>query len=201
MRLSLLVLAAVAFACGPHGRALAHPHGTMQCALSVAYDNGQPTTLRSRLTLDAAHSEQMLAMVRDPATGQLDATRQLRLLFSLKAQLARHDWLLRAERQDQMAELTQQDEPRLVLAPDGRLAVDLTLAVAAPPARPVQDGASFAAWQFSCADPSLYWVAEFEPSQDPVKVTGCAQSRVTASPKVLTGAFAGHARVEVQCGR
>lgn len=198
-----LALVAAAFAVGLAGPARAHPHGTMQCALSVAYENGQPTSLQARLTLDAPHSEQMTAMLRDPATGQIDAGRQQRLLFSLKAQLARHNWLLRAQRQEQIADLTQRDEPRLLLAPDGRLVVELALNVAALETKRgsdgVPDGAPGVAWQFSCADPSLYWVAEFEPVQDPVKVAGCAKARLSASPKVLTGADAGSARAEVRC--
>jgi hypothetical protein len=194
---------AAALCLGLASPALAHPHGVMQCALSVAYENGQPASLQARLTLDAPHSEQMAATLRDPATGQLDAGRQQRLLFSLKGQLARHNWLLRAQRQEQIAELTQRDEPRLLIAPDGRLAVELALNVAAlegkrgPDGAP--DGAPAGAWQFSCADPSLYWVAEFEPVQDPVKVAGCANARLSASPKVLTGANAGSARAEVRC--
>ena len=198
-----LALVAAAFAVGLAGPALAHPHGVMQCALSVAHENGQPAWLQARLTLDAPHSEQMTAMLRDPATGQLDAGRQQRLLFSLKAQLARHNWLLQAQQQAQMAELTQRDEPRLLVAPDGRLAVELALNVAALETKRgsdgVPDGAPGAAWQFSCADPSLYWVAEFESTQDPVKVAGCANARLSASPKVLTGTNAGSARVEVRC--
>ena len=198
-----LALVAAALALGLAGPALAHPHGVMQCALSVAYENGQPTSLQARLTLDAPHSEQMTAMLRDPTTGQIDAGRQQRLLFSLKAQLARHNWLLQAQRQEQIADLTQRDEPRLLVAPDGRLAVELALNVAALETKTAQSGAPDGnpsmAWQFSCADPSLYWVAEFESTQDPVKVAGCANARLSASPKVLTGTNAGSARVEVRC--
>lgn len=181
------------------GHALAHPHGTMQCALSVAYENGQPTTLLARLTLDAPHSEQMLAMVRNTATGQLDAALQQRLLFGLKTQLARHDWLLRAQRQEQTAELTQRDEPKLVIAPDGRLAVDLALNIAVAQAKSAPDDATGQVWHYSCADPSLYWVSEFEPVQTPVATSGCLRPQVSVSPRVLTGAAAGSARAEVRC--
>jgi ABC-type uncharacterized transport system substrate-binding protein len=194
-----LALVAAALGFGLADPALGHPHGTMQCALRVAYENGQPAGLQARLTLDAPHSAEMTAMLRDPATGQLDAARQQRLLFSLKAQLARHNWLLQAQRGEQVADLTQRDEPRLLFAPDGRLAVELALNVGAVENKRAQDGASEGGWQFSCADPSLYWVAEFEPTQAPVTVAGCANARVSASSKMLTGASAGSARAEVRC--
>ena len=54
-------------------------------------------------------------MLRDPATGQLDAQRQQRFMFSLKMQLARSNWLLGAQADGIAAEFRLAREPVLVL--------------------------------------------------------------------------------------
>jgi hypothetical protein len=62
-----------------------------------------------------------------------------------------------------------------------------------------QDDATNQVWHYSCADPFLYWVSEFEAVQAPVATGDCLRPQVLLSPKVLTGATAGSARAEVRC--
>ena len=76
LRFVVAVLLTLVLALMPSGQALAHPHGTMQCSMAVIFESGRPTLLSGRLLMDAAHSKEMQAMLRDPATGQLDAQRQ-----------------------------------------------------------------------------------------------------------------------------
>ena len=179
----------------PWGAALAHPHGTMHCSLAASFEAGRPALLSGRLLMDAAHSKEMQAMLRDPATGQLDAHRQQRFMFSLKMQLARSNWLLGAQSGGVVAQLSPAGEPVLVLAEDGRVGVDVVLRM--EPANMPPD----ATWQFICADPALYWVTEFAMPSVPLAVTGCAAPVQSAAVAVATGARAGSVQVEMRCGR
>ena len=203
LRLFTLLLALL-----PWGAALAHPHGTMQCSMAVGFEAGRPVLLSGRLLMDAAHSKEMQAMLRDPATGQLDAQRQQRFMFSLKMQLARSNWLLGAESNGVAAQLAPAQEPVLVLADDGRVGVDVALRIEpATSDAAVATAATFASaapnetWQFFCADPSFYWVTEFAKRSAPLAVTGCAAPVVSMAAAVATGARAGSVQVEMRCAR
>ena len=190
--LALLLLAAVASAFS--GNVFAHPHGTMQCGMSVHFQDGRPHSVAGRLLMDHPHSSHALALLRDPATGQLDAGRQQRFLFTLKLQMARINWLLSASAQGQALNLVGASEPTLFLATDGRLGVnvDLTVDHQAPTTTDV-------VWKFSCQDPSWYWVSEFIEPESPVMVTGCSHPTLSPAVKVATGPLAGSVHVDVQC--
>lgn len=175
------------------GAVQAHPHGTMQCSMAVGFEAGRPVILSGRLLMDAAHSKEMQAMLRDPATGQLDAQRQQRFMFSLKMQLARSNWLLGAQTQGMAAPLSLAQEPVLVLADDGRVGVEVALRV--EPLTSTPD----ASWQFFCADSTLYWVTEFAAPLAPLSVTGCAAPVQSTAVSVATGARAGSVLVEMRC--
>ena len=198
-------LLAVLLTLSPCGAALAHPHGTMQCSIGVGFEAGRPALLSGRLLMDAAHSKEMQGMLRDPATGQVDAQRQQRFMFSLKMQLARSNWLLGAEVDGASAQLSPAQEPVLVLADDGRVGVDVALRI--EPAAPDTATASFASaapnvtWQFFCADPALYWVTEFATPSAPLAVTGCAVPVQDVAVAVGTGARAGSVQVAMRCVR
>ena len=205
LRVWSLALGLTCVLCGP---ALAHPHGVMQCSLAVTFEDGRPTLLSGRLLMDAAHSREMQTMLRDPVTGRLDAQRQQRFMFSLKMQLARSNWLLGAEVEGVVASLAPAGEPMLVLTEDasveGRVGVDVKLRIESAPVMPSGGGAdapSAAAWQFSCADPTFYWVTEFITPSAPLAVVGCATPVHSMPVAVATGARAGSVQVNMRCAR
>ena len=185
-----LAVAAMAFS----SAVFAHPHGAMQCGLSVHFQDGRLHTVAARLLMDQAHSSQALSAMSDPASGQIDAGREQRFLFALKLQMARLGWLLGATADGQEVNLVQASEPMLWLADDGRVGVIVKLQVEAPTAAP-----SVGAWKFSCQDPTWYWVSDFIQPESPVMVTGCAQPSVSLAVKVATGPLAGGVHVNVQC--
>ena len=186
----LLAVAALAFS----ESAFAHPHGTMQCGLSVHFQDGRPHTVAARLLMDQPHSSQALSVLRDPASGQIDAGREQRFLFALKLQMARLGWLVGASADGQAVNLVQASEPTLWLANDGRVGVNVDLQMEPPATAP-----PVGAWKFSCQDPTWYWVSEFMQPESPVTVTGCAQPSVSPAVKVATGPLAGGVHVNVQC--
>lgn len=191
----LALAAASAAACGLlTGPALAHPHGVMACGLAVHYENGQPAVLAARLVMDAAHSAQALASVRDPQTGQLDGRLQQRLLFMLKSQMARANWLLAVESGGVAADIEPASEPLLVVTDDGRVGVDVALRLQLEKA-----DAAPAPWTFSCRDPSWYWTTELVDPSVPVRVTGCTTPRWSPVQKILAGASAGSVQLQLAC--
>jgi Protein of unknown function (DUF1007) len=209
-KLAVLTALALVAALLPTGAALAHPHGTMQCSLRVGFEGGRPALLSGRLLMDAAHSKEMQAMLRDPATGLVDPQRQQRFMFSLKMQLARSNWLLGAQAQGVVAALLPAGEPVLVLADDGRVGVDVALRI-----EPAEASADLAAsahtkspataptsadWQFFCADPTYYWVTEFATPAAPLVVSGCALPVQSMAVAVATGPRAGSVEVGLRCG-
>jgi hypothetical protein len=175
-------------------KVFAHPHGAMQCGLSVHFQDGRPHTVAGRLLMDQTHSSQALEVMRDPATGQLDAGRQQRFLFVLKLQMARINWLFSAAAEGQALNLMESSEPTLFFAIDGRLGVNVNLQVD-------HQGVTGpdVVWKFSCQDPSWYWVSEFIEPESPVTVTGCAHPTLAPAVKVATGPLAGSVHVDVQC--
>ncbi len=188
------------------GAVQAHPHGVMSCGVDVHYENGHPVSLAARFMMDNAHSTDALASVRNPQTGQPDPARQQRLLFLLKTQMARANWLLGVQNNAQPAELEQAGDARLVLTDDGRVGVAVAL-------RLVLDSSqtSGGSLTVTCRDPTYYWVTELAPETDAVlagasqvspassRVSGCAKPCWTPLQKVATGPLAGSAQVEVRC--
>ena len=73
--------------------------------------------MAGRLLMDHPHSSQALSLLRDPASGQLDAGREQRFLFALKLQMARLGWLLGASAEGQAVNLVEASEPTVWPAP------------------------------------------------------------------------------------
>ena len=178
------------------GAAVAHPHGTMQCSLAAHFDSARLQMLEARLVMDAAHSSQALDVLRDPATGQLDAGRQSRFVFMLRQQLARSNWLVGVEQGDLAVGLTESSVPVLEVTADDRIALTVRLGT-----EPAAGTESSAPWRLSCRDPGWYWVSEFSRPDDPVRVSGCPRHAVLAPLKVATGPLAGSVQVSVDCRR
>lgn len=171
MRLVWLAAAALA-ACGA---AAAHPHGSVDCRADVRMDQGALQSLRGELLLDAEHSRQALALVRDGPEQAPDPARLQRLAFALKMQLARFQWLFALDADGAAVPLAAA-EPRLETAGERLLvSVDLRPATTAPGA---------AQWRLRCADPTWYWLAEL---QAPL-VQGCGSvQRLQAGPGGAAG--------------
>jgi ABC-type uncharacterized transport system substrate-binding protein len=191
-----LVGTALAALAGLHGPALAHPHGVMACALSVHYENDRPVTLAARLVMDEAHSVQALTALRDPQSGQPETQRMQRMLFVLKTQMARANWLLGVESEGKPADFEAVGEPQLVLTDDGRVGVDVALRLQTDAA-----GSLGASWRFTCRDPGLYWTTELANTPASLKASGCARPQWSPALKVATGALAGSVQVDLQCLR
>jgi hypothetical protein len=166
----------------------------MQCGLSVHFQGRRPYTVARRLLVDHPYSNHALALLRDPASGQIGAGRQQRFLFTLKLQMARINWLLGAAAEGRALNLVGTSEPPLLLANDGRLGVNIDLHVGHQKA--IRLGV---VWKFSCHDPSWYWVSEFIQPESPVIVTGCAHPTLSPAVKVASGPLAGSVHVYVQC--
>jgi Protein of unknown function (DUF1007) len=187
-------LAVMAAALAASQASLAHPHGTVQCGFAVDYKDGQPHRLTGRLLFDEAHSNEALAVLRDPVTQKLDDALQQRFLFGLKRQLARWSWLLAASSDGALAELTEASAPVLWWSADGRLGVLVDMSITG--ASTVMTGA---AWTYSCQDPSRYWVSEFLQTQPAISVAGCSRAAISPALKVATGPLAGTVNVNVTC--
>ena len=174
--------------------AMAHPHGIVQCGFAVNYKDGQPHRLIGRLLFDQAHSAQALAVLSDPVTQKLDDALQQRFLFGLKRQLGRWSWLLSAASDGEQAQLSEATAPALWWSADGRLGVEVEMAITSTNA--VNPNAP---WTYSCQDPTRYWVSEFLPSPSVITVAGCARADISAAMKVATGPLAGTVNVNVTC--
>lgn len=173
---------------------LAHPHGTVQCGFAVDYKDGQPHRLTGRLLFDEAHSNEAMAVLRDPVTQKLADALQQRFLFGLKRQLGRWSWLLAAASDGELAELAEASTPALWWSSDGRLGVQVEMTIVSTAT--VKPGAT---WTYSCQDPTRYWVSEFLQTQSVVTVAGCAQAVISPAVKVATGPLAGTFNVNVTC--
>ncbi len=174
--------------------AFAHPHGTVQCGLSVDFKNGQPHRLTGRLLFDQAHSAQALAVIRDPISQKIDDTLQSRFLFGLRQQLARWNWLFDAKSDGGSADMAEASPPTLWWSTDGRLGINVEMSLTAT-------ATAAASWVFSCRDPTLYWVSEFLQPDVAITLAGCTQAITSPAIKVATGPQAGTASVEVRCVR
>ncbi|MFM8611044.1 MAG: DUF1007 family protein [Burkholderiaceae bacterium] len=145
-----LAAAAALLAGGP---AWAHPHGAVECRAEAVMEQGRLAQLRGRLWLDAWHSQQALALVRDAATGQVDAARMQRFGFALKMQLGRLNWLYELDADGQRTDLRPAADPEIVFDGDRvRITVDYALAEAALRAE---------RYSLHCADPTWYFVTAY----------------------------------------
>lgn len=203
VRNGLVCTAAFALACfAPSTHA--HPHGTVQCSLAVGYKHGQPQRLSGRLLFDQAHSEQALLVLRNPETQKLDEALKQRFVFGLRQQLARWNWLFAVSVDGQTAELTEASPPALWWSSDGRLGVQVELAIATDRSTlpgAASGGLSGSLLTISCIDPTRYWVSEFvSPDAEP-KLVGCVEPVKSPAVKHATGPQAGGVSVQVQCLR
>jgi ABC-type uncharacterized transport system substrate-binding protein len=137
---------------GLASQAHAHPHGSIECKAQVQLEAGRVQALRGELLLDAWHSQQAIALLRD-ANGQVDAQRLQRFVFALKMQLGRWNWLFDLKGDDQSVDIKPKADPTVDIVNERiRISIDYTLDINAA-----------AAQRFSlyCADPTYYYVTAF----------------------------------------
>jgi ABC-type uncharacterized transport system substrate-binding protein len=207
---------------GLTSQAHAHPHGSIECRAQVQLEDGRVQALRGELLLDAWHSQQALALLRD-ASGQVDAQRLQRFVFALKMQLGRLNWLFDLQGDGQNVDIKPKADPTVDIVNERiRIAIDYG-----------PDLNALAAQRYSlhCSDPTYYYVTAFgktiavappegaipgdmDPAQlaaklekigavdaNPAAVTvrGCAQLRMGVLDEKLGAPRAGMARMDWTC--
>jgi ABC-type uncharacterized transport system substrate-binding protein len=201
----------------------AHPHGSIECKAQVQLEAGRVQALRGELLLDAWHSQQAIALLRD-ASGQVDPQRLQRFVFALKMQIGRINWLFDVKADGENVVIQPKTDPAVDIVNERiRIAIDY-----AP------DPAHMPATRFSlnCNDPTYYYVTAFgktiavaapeaaarsdmDPAQlaaklaqigivdaSPASVTvqGCVQLRMGVLDEKLGAPRAGMARIDWLCG-
>jgi ABC-type uncharacterized transport system substrate-binding protein len=217
---SAALLAAAAW-CWPT-LALAHPHGSIECKAQVQLEAGRVQALRGELLLDAWHSQQAIALLRD-ASGQVDAQRLQRFVFALKMQIGRINWLFDVKADGENVAIEPKADPMVDIVNERiRIAIDYAPDPAHMPAR---------RFSLNCNDPTYYYVTAFgktiavvapdgaarsdmDPAQlaaklaqigivdaNPASVTvqGCAQLRMGVLDEKLGAPRAGMARMDWLC--
>lgn len=157
--------------------ARAHPHGSLDCALTLQARGAQLDAVELRLTLDAASSQALLPRVRlDHPPAAEPPERQVALFTQVLAGLFRQSgWMLQLRAADApepapATALVNPAPPRLHRTDDERLQLAVRLQPAADaPALPL------AGLRIACRDPSWYWLAGFtQPAQIVVAHPGCS---------------------------
>ncbi len=202
--------------------ALAHPHGSIECKARVQLQAGRVQALRGELLLDAWHSQQAIALLRD-ASGQVDAQRLQRFVFALKMQIGRINWLFDVKADGKNVDIQPTADPVVDIVNERvRIAIDYAPDPAAAPAR---------RFSLNCNDPTYYYVTAFgktiavappegvprndvDPSQlaaklaqigaldaNPAAVTvqGCPRLRMGVLDEKLGAPRAGMARMDWVC--
>jgi ABC-type uncharacterized transport system substrate-binding protein len=202
--------------------ALAHPHGAIECKAQVQMDAGRLQALRGELLLDAWHSQQAIALLRD-ANGQVDAQRLQRFVFALKMQIGRINWLFDVKADGENVVIQPKTDPTVDIVNDRiRIAIDYAPDAAAAPAQ---------RFSLNCNDPTYYYVTAFgktisvappesaprndadpaqlaaklaqigtvEASPKAVTVQGCAQLRMGVLDEKLGAPRVGMARMDWIC--
>ena len=145
------VLLAAAALCWPR-LALAHPHGSIECKAQVQLNAGRLQSLRGELLLDAWHSQQAIALLRD-ANGQVDAQRLQRFVFALKMQIGRINWLFDVKADGENVAIQPKTDPAVDIVNERiRIAIDYAPDPAAAPAQ---------RFSLNCNDPTYYYVTAF----------------------------------------
>ncbi len=203
--------------------ALAHPHGAIECKAQVQMDAGRLHALRGELLLDAWHSQQAIALLRD-ANGQVDAQRLQRFVFALKMQIGRINWLFDVKADGENVDVRPKADPTVDIVHERiRISIDYAPDPVATPAR---------RFNLNCNDPTYYYVTAFgktiavappegvprnntDPTElaaklaqigtvdaNPAAVTvqGCAQLRLGVLDEKLGPPRAGMARMDWICG-
>jgi ABC-type uncharacterized transport system substrate-binding protein len=204
--------------------ALAHPHGSIECKAQVQLEAGRVQALRGELLLDAWHSQQAIALLRD-ASGQVDAQRLQRFVFALKMQIGRINWLFDVKADGENVDIRPKQDPTVDIVNERiRIAIDYAPDPAAVPAT---------LFSLNCNDPTYYYVTAFgktiavtppegavrndvdlvqlaaklaqigkvEASATAVTVQGCAGLRMGVLDEKLGAPRAGMARMDWVCER
>jgi ABC-type uncharacterized transport system substrate-binding protein len=134
------------------GIAHAHPHGSIECKAQVQLEAGRVQALHGELLLDAWHSQQAIALLRD-ASGQVDAQRLQRFVFALKMQIGRINWLFDVKADGENVDIQPKADPTVDIVNERiRIAIDYAPDPAAPPAQ---------RFSLNCNDPTYYYVTAF----------------------------------------
>lgn len=202
--------------------AQAHPHGSIECKAQVQLEAGRVHALRGELLLDAWHSQQAIALLRD-ASGQVDAQRLQRFVFALKMQIGRINWLFDVKADGENVDIQPKADPTVDIVNERiRIAINYAPNPAAAPAQ---------RFSLNCNDPTYYYVTAFgktiavappegaartdvdpaqlaaklaqigkvEPSTSAVTVQGCARLRMGVLDEKLGAPRVGMARIDWVC--
>ncbi len=202
--------------------ALAHPHGSIECKAQVQLEAGRVQALRGELLLDAWHSQQAIALLRD-ANGHVDAQRLQRFVFALKMQIGRINWLFDVKADGENVAIQPKADPTVDIFNERvRIAIDYAPDTAVVPAT---------RFSLNCNDPTYYYVTAFgktiavgapegavrsdvdpaqlaaklaqigvvEASHTAVTVQGCARLRMGVLDEKLGAPRAGMARMDWVC--
>ncbi len=202
--------------------ALAHPHGSIECKAQVQLEAGRLQSLRGELLLDAWHSQQAIALLRD-ASGQVDPQRLLRFVFALKMQIGRINWLFDLKADGENVNIQPKADPTVEIVNERiRINIDYAPDPAATPAQ---------RFSLNCNDPTYYYVTAFgktivvappegaarndvdpaqlaaklaqigtvDPNPSAVTVKGCAQLRMGVLDEKLGAPRVGMARMDWVC--
>jgi ABC-type uncharacterized transport system substrate-binding protein len=204
------------------GQAHAHPHGSIECKAQVQLDAGRLQAVRGELLLDAWHSQQAIALLRD-ASGQVDGQRLQRFVFALKMQIGRINWLFDVKANGDNVDIQPKADPTVDIVQERiRITIDYAPDPAALPAQ---------RFSLNCNDPTYYYVTAFgktipmaapqgstrndadpaqlaarlaeigavEASPTAVTVQGCKQLRMGVVDDKLGAPRAGMARMDWIC--
>jgi ABC-type uncharacterized transport system substrate-binding protein len=139
--------------CGLASIAHAHPHGSIECKAQVQVEAGRVQALHGELLLDAWHSQQAIALLRDDASGQVDAQRLQRFVFALKMQIGRINWLFDVKADGENVDIKPKHDPTVDIVNERiRIAIDYAPDPAALPAQ---------RFSLNCTDPTYYYVTAF----------------------------------------
>jgi ABC-type uncharacterized transport system substrate-binding protein len=134
------------------GSAHAHPHGSVECKAQVHMQAGRVHALQGELLLDAWHSQQAIALLRD-ASGQVDAQRLQRFVFALKMQIGRINWLFDVKADGENVDIQPKADPTVDIVQERiRITIDYAPDLAASPAQ---------RFSLTCTDPTFYYVTAF----------------------------------------
>lgn len=156
------------------GAAAAHPHGRLECGVTLVVEAGRLVGVTQRLTLDAASSAALAERVAPRSTEP--PPKPVWQFRELLRGLFRHaDWMLELRLGDGAAVALDDESTSWHQQPDGRLALTLSLRPTA--AVPWTDQASL-----QCRDPGWYWLGEFNEAQA-VQVQGRACTASLDAPR------------------
>lgn len=183
VRWAVSVLAALA--CCWSSLAQAHPHGSIACTAQVQMLAGRVQAVRGQLLLDAWHSQQAIALLRD-SSGAVDPQRLQRFVFALKMQIGRINWLFDVKADGEAVDITPKADPTVEIVDERiRIAIDYQGDAAAPPAQ---------RFSLNCSDPTYYYVTAFGKTIAVAPSDGAARNDV--DPALLAAKLAQIGKVD-----